>query len=271
MIDLHLHTTFSDGTRTPNELVKVAAPNFSAIAITDHDTIGGIKEGLEAVNNSKHDLLVIPGVELSCEYLDREVHILGYGIDYESSVLIKTLKELEQDRLTRIKMTTEKLTNSGFPLTYEQLPVTGLPGRAHVARAMVEKGYVQSVDQAFKDYLNPGKPGYVARNKLTPNEAVNLIHKARGIAILAHPGLIGLELSDNLLEKIPVDGIEVFHTAHKKEEMAIYEKFALERGLLISGGSDCHGPKGKDRELLGLIDLPEKYFAKLLAVMDGIA
>ncbi len=270
MIDLHLHTTYSDGTRTPEELV-LAAANYQAIAITDHDTINGITEGLLAIKKHRLNLKLITGVEFSTVYKNKEVHILGYGINLQTPVLKKTLKKLGEERIERIKKTVDKLTEYGFPLEFHELPLTGLPGRAHVARAMVKKGYVKTIDEAFKNYLTPDRPGYVPRNSLSPAEAIKLIHKAKGTAILAHPGLIGLELTDGFLENIPVDGIEVFHSAHEKALTLFYEEFANNRKLLITGGSDCHGQKGKDRELLGLVDLPKRYFNKLLEFMDGIA
>jgi len=271
LIDLHLHTTFSDGTFTPTELVKTAAAGFSAISVTDHDTVAGVPEALEAKAALGTELMVIPGVELSCEYLDREVHILGYGVDVKNQTLLDVLQEFENERIERIHLTVDKLTRFGLPLKFEDLPITGLPGRAHVARAMVAKGYAVSVSDAFSRYLNPEKPGYVARNKLLPKDAVELIHQAGGVAVLAHPALVKMELTDSLLKDVPVDGIEVFHSAHLPEQTLEYEKFALSRGLIITGGSDCHGPKGKDSLLMGTIDLPEHYFKQLLRAMDGIA
>ncbi len=271
MIDLHLHTTYSDGTRTPEELVLLTAGNYQAIAITDHDTIDGINEGFLTIKNNELSLKLITGVELSSVFQNKEVHILGYGMDLQTPELKTTLRILEEERIERIKKTVDKLTEHGLPLEFSELPLTGLPGRAHVARAMVKKGYVRTIDEAFKNYLTPDRPGYVPRNRLSPKAAIELIHKAKGVAILAHPGLIGLELNDSFLENIPVDGIEVFHSAHEKALTSFYEEFANKRHLLITGGSDCHGKKGKDRELLGLVDLPKKYFDKLLEFMDGIA
>ncbi|HHY19251.1 MAG TPA: PHP domain-containing protein [Firmicutes bacterium] len=270
MIDLHLHTTYSDGSRTPEELVLVTK-DFQAIAITDHDTTEGVVPALSIVKKQRLSLKVIPGIELSSVLGDSEVHILGYGIDPASPELLQKTKSLKQERIERIRQTVDKLTTIGFPLSYQELPITGLPGRSHVARLMVKKGYVKSVDEAFRMYLNPQKPGYVPRNKLSPKDAVSLIHQAKGVAVLAHPGLLTIELTDSLLQEIPVDGIEVFHSAHTPKDTLRFEEFAKTNDLLITGGSDCHGPKGKDRELLGLVDLPEKYLYELLEFMDVIA
>lgn len=271
MIDLHLHTTYSDGTRTPEELLLCVKDKFSAIAITDHDTIDGIKVGIEAKKKHGLDILLIPGIELSATYSDQEVHILGYGIEISNPLLLETLTKLKTERIERIKQTVLKLTEIGLPMDFNELPVSTIPGRAHVARTMVEKGYVKSVEQAFNDFLFPGKAGYVARNKLSPKTAIDLIHQAKGIAVLAHPSLLGIRLSGSLLKEIPVDGIEVYHSAHTCEETSFFEAFASKHKLLITGGSDCHGPKGKDRELLGTIDLPKHHFVKLLQFMDTIA
>ncbi len=269
MIDLHLHTTYSDGTRTPKELV-FATRYFEAIAITDHDTIGGIDEAQAAALEAGWALNVLPGIELSAVLADTEVHILGYGIDYCSEVLLKKLSCLSQEREDRIAEMVDKLTKLGYPLSLDDLPVTGIPGRAHVARAMVKKSYVSSVSEAFQRFLNPGKPGYVPRSKLSPTEAVELIHQAKGVAVVAHPGLINLEFTKETLKIIPVDGLEAYHSAHQKEETTFFINFARENNLLITGGSDCHGPHGKDKELLGSIDLPSQYYEQLLNCMGFI-
>ena len=264
-IDLHLHTTASDGNFTPQEVVvKANELGFSAIAITDHDTIQGIKPALQAANNL--DLEVVPGIELNTDYLNSEVHVLGYYIDYQNEKLVNKMKELKKARYDRAEKIVDKLNQLGVEIKYSEvldLADGATVGRSHIAQILLEKDYVEEWSDAFDQYLGCRAPAYVGRERLDVKGAINLIKEADGIPIIAHPGLIG---DDSLLSKFiawGAEGIEVYHSEHDKQEKKKYLQFAKENNLLITGGSDCHGPRRKEGVLLGSIKAPYHILEEL--------
>lgn len=243
--DLHLHSTASDGCLTPTELVaKAKELNIQVIALTDHDTTDGIKEALAA--GRTYSVRVIPGIELSTELDDREIHILGYKINRNSPALQKMLNRLKQARIQRLQDITKLLRENGFDITWQEvLAVAGSTsslGRPHVARVMVSKGYASSVKAVFAEWIGQGCPCYVKRFKLTPQDGIDIIHAAGGMAFLAHPGLLlqGLTVANSLLP-YGLDGVEVFHSMHSDDQIQEILAFARSEELSISGGSDCHG------------------------------
>lgn len=241
--DLHIHSTASDGQLTPADIVaKAASLGLTAISLTDHDTIDGLKEAKTA--GLSYGIQVIPGIELSAQYLDLDVHILGYFIQYKQGVLRDELKKIRTSRHQRAVAILRRLRLLGMPLSWDQVRsyVTGdVVGRPHIARALVEAGYVPSVQAAFDNYLEHGCPAYVPRYKLTVQQAIDLIHSSKGAAVLAHPGLLpGLRYLGTLL-KFNWQGIEVYHPDHTPKKVAILEHIAAKIGLISTGGSDFHG------------------------------
>jgi len=254
-IDLHTHTTASDGTLTPRELVSLAVEiGLSAIAITDHDTVGGVEEALS--EGRKLGLEVIPGIEISAEF-EREMHILGYYIDYCSPILQESLQRLQEFRKRRNPQIVEKLRQLGFLITIEEVEREAggeIIGRPHIAKALVRKGYVKSIQEAFEYYLSDGKPAYIKKEKLTPQEAIQTILTAGGLPVLAHPKYLALnqdrlgKLIDQLVQW-GLKGIEVYYSAHSVGETRRYLALAKKYELLVSGGSDFHGINKPDIRL----------------------
>lgn len=244
-IDMHTHTTASDGVYTPCQLVKYGIlKGLHGIAITDHDTVEGIDKAVNYLIN-RDDFIVIPGIELSTEYMEEEVHILGYAINYKCNELLHTLSFLQKQRENRIVKIIEKLQNLGIEITYNEiLNMFGnaVLGRPHIAKALIKKGYVDNIQEAFNKYLNKGCVAYVSRYKITPFEAIDLIKKARGFTTIAHPKLINSDkVLMDILEK-GVDGIEVYHPEHKKEDQEKFLNMAKECNLIVTAGSDFHSP-----------------------------
>ena len=244
MIDLHTHTTASDGSMTPSELVLHAIENgIEAIAITDHDGIGGVNE---AVNYG--GLEVVPGIELSVES-DTETHILGYYIDVDNPKLLAALGGILEVRMQRNYEYSAKLKKLGFDVSVEEaaaLAPNGLIARAHFAKVMAMKGYSKSVKDAFDDYLSNGKPAYSSLQYLTAEQGVELIKAAGGVAYVAHLHLIHME--DEPLKRFikklmdyGLDGIEGYYTEYTPEHEFKYQKMAADLGIKISGGTDFHG------------------------------
>jgi len=253
-IDLHVHSTASDGTLTPAQILELAqALNLGALAITDHDTIDGSKEALQAgIPASIHFLT---GVELSAApppFLRRSgsFHILGYGIRLDDDELNKTLQVLQQARDDRNPAIIERLGRLGFDMTQaEVVEMVGESqiGRPHIARLMLKKGYVHSIDEAFDRYLGTGKPAYVDKYRISCQRALDIIHGAGGIPILAHPYLLSLEKTAELeklvvsLKKTGLEGIEAFYPEHPPQATAFYAELANRHQLLMTGGTDFHG------------------------------
>ena len=264
-IDLHLHTTASDGNFTPEEVVaKAEKLGFNAIAITDHDTVDGIKPALE--EGARLDIEVVPGIEINTDYANTEVHVLGYYIDYENKVLLNKLEELKEGRYFRAKKIVKKLNDLGLEIDFDEvldLADGAAVGRSHIAQIILEKGYVKQWSQVFDQYIGRKAPAYVERERLDVKGAIKLIKQANGTPVIAHPGLIN---NDDLLEKFiswGAEGIEVYHTEHNKKEEEKYLEFANRNNLLITGGSDCHGPRRKEGVLLGEVKVSEAKLEEL--------
>jgi predicted metal-dependent phosphoesterase TrpH len=249
IFDLHLHTTASDGTMSPAELVRYASKKgVQVIAITDHDTIEGLSEGIEEGN--KLGLEVIPGVELSADASKGTMHLLGYYIDPASPVLGDKLKVLQQARMERNLKIVERLRTQGISIELSEVkaaPEHGQIGRPHFAYTMVKKGYVQNIQDAFDRYLGKGRPAYVEKFRFSPQEAMHVIRKAGGITVLAHPFTlkqpeqVDFEALIRELKEKGLDGIEVYYPEHSEGQKRLYRDVAKKYGLVISAGSDFHG------------------------------
>ncbi len=240
--DLHLHTTASDGQLRPAELVQLARKHhLNTIAITDHDTTDGLQEAQQAANNSP---VVIAGIELSADDNNVDVHMLGYYIQPEDAAFKTALAQFQNDRLHRGEAMVEKLVALGKPIRWArvlELADGGSVGRPHVARALVEAGHVESMNDAFDRYLRHGGPAYVSRKRMSPEEAIELIHAAGGVAVMAHPGLVPEYLA--MLERLAVAGLDGVEFMHPRNSATVRENIravALRHNLILTGGSDFH-------------------------------
>lgn len=264
--DLHLHTTASDGLLTPAAVVKNAAQaGFSAIAITDHDTTSGLKEALTA--GAKHQLEVIPGIELSTLDGDREIHILGYYVDSHHPGLQQMLTQMIEARQNRAAKMVEKLQRLGYVIELNrvrEIAGSAFIGRPHIARALLEKGYISEPGEAFTEtFIGRGGRAYVERFKLSPAEAIKILIQAGAIPVLAHPGFLSKgepvsEAEIAALVKAGLRGIEVYYSRHSAAQTEHYTAIAKRYNLLITGGSDCHGIKDAPN-CLGSVKLPYEY------------
>lgn len=248
-IDLHMHTTASDGTSSPEELVKTCSElGLETIAVTDHDNTTAVETAKKAAE--EYDLEVVSGIEISTYRGEAEYHILGYFIDLENDSLLGLTEAILQSRVDRTHEMIEKLTEMGYPLEFSDVKkfTSGVSlGRPHVARALMEKGYVDSINQAFTDeFIGGGGRAYVEKKKVLPLEAITVILKAGGVPVIAHPNLInnGKPLDKKeiaRLKDVGLKGVEVYQTKHDKKNTERYKKITKELDLLITGGSDYHG------------------------------
>ncbi len=267
-VDLHLHTTASDGLLTPRALVQAAAASgLRTIAITDHDTTDGVAEATAAAAELG-SLTVIPGVELSTAPDPVECHMLGYFVDITAPGLVSRLRELRLGRTDRGRAMVERLATLGLPLRWERVEqlAGGSVGRPHIARAMVEQGYVETVAAAFDQYIGSGRPAYVDRPTLTPTESVELIHGAGGVAVVAHPFspvLPGLDAFLRRLAAVGLDGLEVYYGDYTPERVAQLRQVARRHGLVATGGSDFHGQEVLPQYVLGGTSVPASVVAAL--------
>ena len=268
--DLHLHTFFSDGTFTPEELVERAHTiGFSAIALTDHDTLEGCARAAAACAAVKMEF--IPGAELTAEHADTEVHILAYLVDTQNQLLLARIAEFQSVRQDRIREMVAALNKQGLPLQAESvfaLANCKSPGRPHVARALVKEKLIGNLDEAFEKYLKKGRPAWVPKTKMSALKAVELIHQAGGLAVMAHPGLNRTDDIIPALVDAGLDGIECFHTKHSTVMSERYLMIAEKHRLLVTGGSDCHG-FSKKQPLIGTVKLPYEHVQRLYAAKQN--
>ena len=264
--DLHLHTNFSDGTYTPEELTAEAVRcGLRAVALTDHDTVEGCARMAAACRAAGIEF--IPAAELTAEQNGIELHLLGYFLDPTNETLLTELAKFQEVRQERIREMVARLNQLGIPLPVEdvfKLANCRAPGRPHVARALVQAGLCVSLDVAFERFLKKGKPAWVPKFRMTAADAIKLIHHAGGLAVMAHPGL---NKSDDMIPALVaagLDGIECFHTKHSTSMSQRYLEMADHHHLLVTGGSDCHG-MNKGKPLIGTIKVPYECVERLRA------
>jgi predicted metal-dependent phosphoesterase TrpH len=272
-LDLHLHTTHSDGSCTPTEVVNMAhQAAVTALAITDHDIMTGIAESMAA--GQQHGIEIIPGVEISSLAGSSEIHILGYFLDWQDFDLLEHLKILRDGRHRRNPMIIERLPTLGIDITYDEvraLARTDSIGRPHIARVLMDKRVVASAKEAFDRFLAEGKPAYVPRELPSPAEAIRWIKAARGLAVLAHPTWVKVTeqpLVDLVrqLKADGLDGVEVYYSTHAARQTREYLSLAQQLGLLVTGGSDFHGLTKPDIEVgigKGTLHIPTSLLPKM--------
>jgi 3',5'-nucleoside bisphosphate phosphatase len=262
--DLHLHTNFSDGTFSPEELASHGKKNhLAAMSLTDHDTVEGAAR--MAVACEAEGIEFITGTELTAEMHGNELHLLGYGIDVENQRLLTETGRFQVVRQNRIREMVARLNQLNVPLQAEAvftLANCRSPGRPHVARALVQAGFCASLDDAFERFLKINRPAWVPKFKISALDAIGLIHQAGGVAVMAHPGL---NRTDEVIPEMVaagLDGIECFHSKHSNATANHYLQMAAKYGLLVTGGSDCHG-NSKGRPLIGSVIIPYQHVEKL--------
>lgn len=272
-IDLHTHSIYSDGSLTVEELVDLAIEKgLSYIALTDHDTVGGVKRAMDYAANK--DITVIPGIELSSEYQGRDIHIVGLNIDINNEEFKEYLKDFVLDREKRNEKMCKLLTDAGLTLSYEELRgefPDSVITRAHFSRLMLKKGYTQSLKEAFDRYIGDSGPYFVPRHKISASMAVDLIKKAKGIPVLAHPMLYHMSMAriSDLVDELKGYGlmaIEAIYTTNTNSDERDIRVLAARKGLEISGGSDFHGKAKPKTELgtgYGSLFIPESVWFDL--------
>jgi hypothetical protein len=268
MIDLHLHTTASDGRSTPEQLVqRLIAAGIRTCAITDHDTVAGLDRARAAARDTP--LSILTGIEITAVHTGVDVHMLGYGFDAGHAELSEFLVAQRADRLRRVFEIFDRLESIGIviprePLVKKAKKLSGKAvGRPAVAKLLVAHGHAKSIADAFDRYLSPGRPGFVSRRGVTPAEVIALVGRAGGLVSFAHPGKIGHDELLPVLASAGLGAIEVFHPDHDADAVTRYMNMARTLGVGVSGGSDYHGPGSGRAEALGAVTLPESYFAEL--------
>jgi predicted metal-dependent phosphoesterase TrpH len=268
LIDLHLHTTASDGSFTPAELVRAAhAAGLTVISVTDHDTIAGIGEA-----SREADVLgleVVPGIEISAVADGRDLHMLAYFIDPRSAALSELLRRQRADRERRILATADRLAELGVPIDPQPILAAAARGqsvgRPQLAASLLAAGHVQTREDAFRRFLEQGGPAYLPRHGASPEEVIEVVHQANGLASVAHPGVSRRDADLPRLAQAGLDAIEVRHPDHDAATEARYRTLAHELRLLTTGGSDFHGEGGYRASTLGAVTLPDSDFQALRA------
>jgi len=262
--DLHIHTNASDGTESPAQVVYLAkTAGLKAIAITDHETTLGIVPALEA--GRRLSLEVLPGVEMSTEHDGREIHLLGYLMDYTNPVFLSVLELLKRKRKERVEKIAARLRDLGVQITPDQILASagkGSVGRPHVARVLIKSGLVQSVTDAFEQYLGTGRPAYVPRFRYSTSEAIQMIREAGGVSVLAHPVI---DNSENFIPKFVKDGLqglEVYYPGHNPETINRFLETCRLYNLVSTGGSDFHGDQTR-HGYIGEVTVPYQSVVNL--------
>ena len=264
-VDLHTHTTASDGTYAPRDLVAEAASRgVRVLAVTDHDSTEGLAEAINEAEG-RRPLEIVPGIEINCDVEGAEIHVLGYLMDWQAEWFQDFCREQRRERRARVHRIVERLAAIGMPLDADEvfaIVKEGSAGRPHVAQVMVARGYVKTVREAFDKYLGSGKPGHVPRKKVTPEDAVRMIRKAGGVPVFAHPGLADRDELIPGLIAAGLMGIECYYTEHSAAQRASYLQICKDHDLVATGGSDFHGPKVR-AATLGSPSVP-------MAAVDGL-
>jgi predicted metal-dependent phosphoesterase TrpH len=267
LIDLHLHTTASDGRSTPEQLIQRAvAAGVTTLAVTDHDTTAGLPPARAAA--AAAGITVVAGIEITSVHRGKDVHMLGYFIDEADPELSTFLEKQRADRRRRIEEMLDRLDALGVHLDRAELMAQAegkgkAIGRPVIARALIAGGHVKDMSEAFDRFLSPDRPAFIPRLGATPAEVVALVARAGGISAFAHPGKLGFDDLIPDLAASGLDAVEVFHPDHDEPAMAKYRRMAAELGLLISGGSDDHGPGADRPDTLGTVELPADAYELL--------
>ncbi len=259
-IDLHMHTTMSDGKKTPAELLElVRRSGVVAFSVTDHDTLEGYRETRALLQVDDPEL--VPGIELSAKIGERDVHLLAYLFDPDHAALNSALDDFRAKREHRGRMIVEKLEALGVTVPFEAVELAagdGVIGRPHIADAMLASGAVRTYEEAFRKYISNGGPAYIPKAKLTPQEAIDLAHDAGGVAVLAHPFIDDMYEHLSMLVDLGLDGIEVYHYSHKAADVDRARELARRYNLLPSGGSDFHGRESRN-SIIGTWPVPTAF------------
>lgn len=262
--DFHIHTTFSDGLLSPEQVVTIAKERgLGVVGIVDHDAVGGIEPALR--KGKEVGIEVLPAVELSCLVGDSDIHIIGYYIDYKNKKLNNILSDIQNKRLERAQKIVEKLANQGAEVEIErvlELAGNGAVGRPHIAQALLEEGHITCYDEAFWKYIGYHCPAYVPKEKFSPKETIKLIRDFHGIPILAHPMSYNNRAIINFIIDQGVKGLEFWRPDHNDNDHRYLTNLVKTHNLLTTGGTDCHGGR-KGKILIGEIKIPYQYVEEL--------
>lgn len=270
VIDLHLHTTASDGANEPAALVDLAwRAGIRTMSVTDHDTVAGIR--IAAARAAESGIALVPGIEITAVLGERDIHMLGYYVDADSAPLNAFLQQQRADRIRRVTVMMDRLAALGKPVDRDSVLAGGVIGSGHavgrpmLAKALVQAGYVADMRQAFDEWIGDGRAAYVPRRGALPSDVIAIISQAGGITSLAHPGLLR---RDDLIPRLVDAGLaalEAYHTDHDPKTTEHYLELAGRYGLAVSGGSDYHSEEGHRKGSLGHVGLPPEHFEKLSA------
>lgn len=263
-VDLHLHTTASDGVLTPAQLLdEVRSKELVAFSIADHDTLDGYREASGLLTDTDPEL--VPGLELSVAADDDDMHMLAYLFDPDHDELASALARFCKERNQRGHRMVERLNEQGLDLSFDavvQAAAGAAVGRPHIAEAMLAEGLVSSFEEAFRKYIGNRCPAYIPKSIIGPKETIDLIHRARGVAVLAHPFINDMHRHVEMLAGLRLDGLEVSHYSHSRQKVQELKRLAKRHGLLLSGGSDFHGRQEHEGEI-GADQVPVEYLDKL--------
>jgi predicted metal-dependent phosphoesterase TrpH len=265
-VDLHSHTTASDGTLSPRELVRAAVKRgVRVLAITDHDSTDGLRDAFDEA--ARHpQLVIVPGLEINCDVPGAEVHVLGYYVDEAATWFQDFLREQRAERVARVHRIADRLAELGMPIDPAEvfaIVKEGSAGRPHVAQVMVQRGYVSSVREAFDRWLHVNGPANVPRRRLTPIDAIAVIRRAGGVPVFAHPGLASRDELVPEMVAAGLMGIETYYAEHSAAQTAHYRDLCRQHGLIATGGSDYHGERSGRTNPLGHPPVPMSVYEEL--------